>query len=91
VTARDPQTALERLAAALDPGEFATALVTGTSGRLYLTVTSRRAGMELTIYADRSWYWREWAEPIAATVDPVTAAHKVAAALRAVPQPDHDW
>jgi hypothetical protein len=91
VTARDPRAALERLAAALDPGEFATTLVTGTARRPYLTVTSRRAGTEQTVYADRSWYWWEWAEPIAATVDPLTAASKVTTALRAIPEPAHDW
>jgi hypothetical protein len=86
-TARDPQTALESLAAALDPAEFVTALVTGTSRRPYLTVTSRPAGTEQTIYTGQSSYCWEWAEPIATTADPLTAAHKVATALRAAPQP----
>lgn len=78
----DPQTALESLAAALDPGEFATALVTGTGRRPCLTVTSREAGAEESIYADQSSYWSGWAERIAAAGDPLTAAHKVATSTR---------
>lgn len=89
--ARDPQTALESLAAALDPGEFITTLVTGTSRRPCLTVTSRRAGADESIYAGRSSYWWGWGERIAADDEPLTAAHKVATLLRATPQPAHDW
>ncbi len=87
----DPQIALESLAVALDPGEFITALVTGTGRRACLTVTSRRAGADESIYADRSSYWWGWGERIAAADDPLTAAHKVATLLRAAPQPAHDW
>jgi hypothetical protein len=89
--ARDPQTALESLAAALGPGEFITTLVTGTGRCPCLTVTTRRAGADESIYAGRSSYWWGWGEPIAATDDPLTAAHKVATALRVAPQPAHDW
>jgi hypothetical protein len=90
-TNRDPYTALEALAAALDPGEFVTTLVTGTGRRPCLTVTSRHAGTEQSVYADRKSYWSSSAERIAATSDPLTAAHKLATVLRAAPQPAHDW
>jgi hypothetical protein len=89
--ARDPQTALETLAAALDPGEFVTALVTGTSRRPCLTVTSRHAGAEQNVYAGQSSYWSGSAEAIGPVGDPLTAAHKLAAALRAAPQPAQNW
>jgi hypothetical protein len=87
----DPQTALETLAAALDPGEFATALVTRTGRRPCLTVTSRAGAAETSVYADQASYWCGSAEPIAAADDPLTAADKVATALRSFPQPPHDW
>jgi hypothetical protein len=89
--ARDPQTALETLATALDPGEFVTALVTGTGRRPCLTVTSRHAGVEQDVYADPAFYWSGTAEPLAPAGDPLTAAHRVATTLRAAPQPAHDW
>jgi hypothetical protein len=88
---RDPQTALASLAAALDPGEFATTLVTGTGRRPCLTVTSRHTCTEQHVYADDSSYWSGTAESIALVSDPLTAAHRVATTLRAAPQPAYDW
>jgi hypothetical protein len=73
--------ALEYLAAALGPG-FITTLVTGAGRRPHLSVTCRdtRAGED--VYADDSgWYWWPWAERIAATSDPLAAAHHITAAL----------
>jgi hypothetical protein len=74
--------ALERLAIALGPG-FITILVTGPGRPAHLSVTCRdtRAGEE--VYADESgWFWWPWAERIAATSDPLAAAHHITAALR---------
>jgi hypothetical protein len=89
---RDPQSALERLAAALDPAEFATALVTRPGHRPCLTVTSRHAlGAEEHIYVGQSLYWTSAAEPIGPTGDPLTAAHNITTTLRAVSQPTDDW
>jgi hypothetical protein len=87
----DPRTALEALATALNSAEFATALVTGTGRRPCLTVTSRHAGVEENIYAGPTSYWSGSAKRIAATSDPLTAAHRVTTALRAAPHPAHDW
>jgi hypothetical protein len=74
--------ALEQLATALGPG-FITTLVTGSGRRPRLSVISRdtRAGED--VYADESGsFWWPWAERIAATSDPLAAAHQVTAALR---------
>lgn len=74
--------ALEQLATALGPG-FITTLVTGSGHRPRLSVISRdtRAGEE--VYADENgWFWWPW-ERIAATSDPLAAAHHITAALRA--------
>lgn len=74
--------ALERLATALGPA-FITTLVTGAGRPPHLSVISRdtRAGED--VYADESgWFWWPWAERIAATSDPLTAAHQVTAMLR---------
>lgn len=54
----DPQTAaLEHLAAALDPRDHATTLVTGHDRVPYLTVSSRHAQLAEDIYADERSYW----------------------------------
>jgi hypothetical protein len=74
--------ALEQLATALGP-KFITTLVTGPGRRAHLSVVSRdtRAGED--VYADEGgWFWWPWAERIAATSDPLAAAHQVTAALR---------
>jgi hypothetical protein len=74
--------ALENLAAALGP-IFATTLVTGTGRPPRLTVINRRTCAGEDIYADDGgWFLWPWAERIAATDDPLTAAHWVTAALR---------
>jgi len=83
--------ALERLATALDAGEFATVLVAGAGRRPRLSVTSRETQAAEDIYADGLAYWWSWAERISAAADPLTAAHRVATMLRAVPGPAHDW
>lgn len=77
--------ALERLAAALGPGEFATVMVTAPGQPPRLSVVSRHTGAAEEIYADDLAYWWEWAEKISTHDDPLTAAHHVAATLRAVP------
>jgi hypothetical protein len=83
VTAASGPAALERLATALDPGEFAAILVTRAGRRPRLAVVDRRTCAGEDVYADDSgWFWWAWAEPIAATDDPLTAAHLVTAALR---------
>ena len=73
--------ALERLAAALEPKEFITVLVTRTGRRPRLTVASRRTQATEDIYAD-DWFWWSWAERIAPVSDPMTAAHQVTTLLR---------
>ena len=89
----DPRTArvqaLERLAAALHPREFATTLTTGP-GRTRLAVTSRHAAIGDNISADHRAYYYSWGEWIAPISDPVTAARMISTVLRAVPQPAHD-
>ena len=77
--------ALEELATALDPREFAAILVTGREQRPCLTVTHRITRVTEDIYADRSTYWWSWAQPITVTSDPLAAAHRVTAFLRADP------
>jgi hypothetical protein len=83
------QAALERLAAALDPAEYATTL-TSSPGRLCLTVTSRHAAIGDDIGADHRAYYYSWGEWIAPVSDPATAARMISAVLRAVPQAAHD-
>jgi hypothetical protein len=79
--------ALERLADALDPAEFATTLTTRPGHRVCLSVTSRHAQIGDDIWADhRAFYW-SWGEWIAPISDPPTAARMISAVLRSVPQP----
>lgn len=86
----DPQTAaLEHLAAALDPRDHATTLVTGQDRVPYLTVSSRHATLAEDIYADERSYWWSWAEPIAAIGNPQAAATKISHVLHATPEPTH--
>ena len=82
--------ALERLADALDPAEFATTLTAGPGHGPRLSVTSRHAQVGADIWADhRAYYW-PWGEWIAPVSDPPTAACMISMVLRAVPQPAHD-
>ena len=88
VTAADPggpQAALESLATALNPCEFAAILVIGAGCRPCLTVANRHTFAAENIYADRSAFWWSWAEPIAAASDPLAAAHRITGFLGAVP------
>jgi hypothetical protein len=82
VTAAAPPAvaALDRLVTALGPG-FVTTLVTGT-GRPCLTVACRGGQVAEDIYVDGARFWWGWGEPIVGTGDPLTAAHRVTAALR---------
>jgi len=84
-----PGTALEALAAALDPREFATALVTGQARAPRLTVISRRAHASHDVYIKAGWYWHAWAERIAPVTDTEQAADKVIAVLAAALPPLH--
>jgi hypothetical protein len=85
VTAADG--ALEQLAIALGP-QFVTAMVTGTGRHPRLSVTCRDTRASGDVLADdRGWFWWPWAEPIAATDDPLAAAHQVSAALRGTTTP----
>jgi hypothetical protein len=77
--------ALEELATALDPREFAMILVTGPEQRPCLTVAHRFTCAAEDIYTDRSAYWWPWVQPIAAISDPLAAAHHIMALLRADP------
>jgi hypothetical protein len=81
--------ALERLAAALDPADYATTLTAGP-GRLRLSVTSRHAAIGDDIFADhRAYYW-SWGEWIAPISDPATAARMISTVLRSLPAAAHD-
>ncbi len=86
----DPGTArvqaLERLAAALDPREFATTLTTGPRHGPRLSVTSRHAQTGDDIWADHRAYWWSWREWIAPITDPQAAARIISTVLRAIPQ-----
>lgn len=81
--------ALERLAAALDPHDFATTLTTGSSHRPRLAVASRHAQIDDDIYADHRAFWWSWAEWIAPISDPHAAARIISMVLRVTP-PAHD-
>ncbi|HEY5989105.1 MAG TPA: hypothetical protein VIV12_22400 [Streptosporangiaceae bacterium] len=50
--------ALERVAAALEPGEFATTLVTGTGRAPRVWVVCRRSGVAEQIHVLDGWYSR---------------------------------
>jgi hypothetical protein len=80
VTGSDPggvQVALESLATALNPREFAAILVTGAGRRPCLTVTNRHTLIAQDICADGSAFWWPWAEPIAGISDPLAAAYRI--------------
>ena len=78
--------ALEALAAALDPRDYITTLVSGQGRTPHLTVISRHADFGDDIYADGQSYWWSFAERIAAVDDPLAAARKVTSVLRITPE-----
>jgi hypothetical protein len=80
-----PQAALERLADALDPGDFVTTLTTGSGRAPRLTVTRRHTRIGEDIYADEEFFWWSRAEPIATIGHPAAAAGKVTSVLQAAP------
>jgi hypothetical protein len=83
----DPRAAaLERLAAALDPGDYITTLVSGQGRVPHLAVSSRHAQLGDEIVADGSAFWWSWAERIAGVEDPLAAARKISSVLRAAPE-----
>jgi hypothetical protein len=78
------QIALENLATALDPREFAVILVTGVGRAPCLTVANRHTLVAEDIYAGDRTYWWPWLQPIAPTDDPLAAAHWVTFVLGVV-------
>ena len=76
------QDALERLAAALDPRDHVTTLVTGQGQAPHLMIASRHADLAEDVYADHRSFWWSWAEPICAVDDALTAAQKITSVLR---------
>jgi hypothetical protein len=81
--------ALERLAAELDPGEFATTLVAGDARVPYLDVATRSPQLSETIYVLDGSFWWSWQERLTPITDVPTAAARVAAVLRLMPEPAH--
>src|SRR5215831_2478110 len=75
-----PRAALQALAAALDPRDYATTLTTGP-GRMCLSVTSRHAQIGDDIHADHRAYYYSWGERIAPLSDPATAARMIRVVL----------
>ena len=82
--------ALEALAAALDPADFATSLTTGQGRPPRLAVISRHAAIGDDITADHRAFYYSWGEWIAPVTDPATAARMISTVLRALPQPARD-
>ena len=80
------QAALEALAAALDPGDFATTLIANQDRPPWLSVTSRHADIGEDIYTADGGFWWSWAERITPVGDVPAAAAKVATVLGVVPQ-----
>ncbi len=84
----ETQAALESLAAALDPPDYATTLVTGDGRVPHLTVASRHAAqLAEDVHVQDGWFWWSWAERIAPADNVTAAARKVAAVLRIIPEP----
>lgn len=77
--------ALETLAAALDPAEHVTVLITGNGQPPRLAVSRRYLPTTEDIYADAHWYRWAWAERIGLVTDPAGAARTVSRHLRARP------
>ena len=81
--------ALERLAVALGPG-FSITLVRRAGRRPRLTVVDRHTRAATEVCADEQGrYLWPWAEPVAVTDDPLTAAHQIASLLRPAWGPGH--
>jgi hypothetical protein len=86
-SSREDTAALEALAEALDPGQFAATVTLGTAAP-HLRITNRHARqLSENIYAGHGWFWWSWAERIADYGDPAGAAAKVARVLRTVGEP----
>jgi hypothetical protein len=82
--------ALERLADALG-AQFSTTLVQRAGRRPHLTVVDRHTQAATEVYADEHGrYLWPWAEPIAITNDPMTAARAITTVLRPATGPAHD-
>ena len=81
--------ALDRLAAALDPRDYATTLTSGP-GHTCLAVTSRHAAIGDDIWAGHRAFYYSWGEWIAPVSDPATAARMISTVLRPLPQPVRD-
>jgi hypothetical protein len=81
--------ALQRLDDALDRRDFATILTTSACQPPRLTVTSRHTPIGDDIQADYRAYFWSWSERIGPLGDPAAAARKIAATLRAIPEPSH--
>ena len=81
--------ALVRLAAELDPRDFATTLTAAPGRAPRLTVTSRHADIGDDIWADHQAFFWSWAERIGPLSDPAAAARKITSVLRATPQPTY--
>jgi len=77
--------ALVRLDTALDAREFATTLVIGDGCRPCLTVASRWTTAAEHLFADGERFWWAWGQPVCTVEDPLTAAYRVTAMLRATP------
>lgn len=85
-----PSTALENLAALLNPRDYVTVLINREDRPPHLAVAHRRLPLTGEIYADANWYRWEWAERIARTTDPGAAARKVGRRLSAAPEASHE-
>jgi len=75
--------ALVRLAAELDPRDFAVTLTAPPGRPPRLSVTSRHAAIGDDIYADHQAFFWSWSERIAPVSDPAAAAQKISSVLRA--------
>jgi hypothetical protein len=85
---RDPAvTALERLAAELDPSEFVTTLVTGDDHVPFLNVATRNPQLSETIYALDGSFWWSWEERLTPLTDVPVAAARIVAVLHLIPEP----
>lgn len=74
-------TALETLAAALNPDDVVTTLVSGEGRVPHLSVVSRHAQIGEDIYAADGYFWWPWAERLVPLHDVPQAARKIAHVL----------
>jgi hypothetical protein len=79
-------TALECLAAEMDPNEFVTTLV-GDSQVPFLKVATSSPQLSETIYALDGCFWWSWEERLTPLTDVSAAATRIAAVLRLIPEP----